>query len=210
MNRMPLLFAGFFLTFASAWVGLVLAPWAQFGNLQPVPNPEGDSAPAGLEIVPPEPPGLAAAGERIYAANGCIYCHSQQIRDVDMDETRNRGWGKRQSVPRDYIRRKVVYLGTMRTGPDLTNVGQRYDAAWHHKHLYAPRSINHWSTMPAYPFLYRVQKIQGEGSPDALDLEPADAPPPGHEIVPTQQAKELVAYLLSLKQDYSLPEAKIE
>jgi cytochrome c oxidase cbb3-type subunit II len=40
-----------------------------------------------------------------------------------------------------------------------------------------------------------------------LKLEGADAPRPGHEIVPTAEAEALVAYLLSLKRDYALPEA---
>jgi cytochrome c oxidase cbb3-type subunit II len=211
MNRMPLLFAGFFFTFASAWVGLVLLPWSQFGNLTPVANPDEVNAKAGQEIVPPALPGLAAAGERIYAAEGCVYCHSQQVRPGNQGSDMERGWGQRPSAPRDYIRRRIAYLGTMRTGPDLTNAGLRYpDPAWHHKHLYAPRSVANWSTMPAFRYLYEVRPIQGQRSPEALDLAPGDAPPPGYEVVPTENARALVAYLISLRQDYSLPEVKIE
>jgi cytochrome c oxidase cbb3-type subunit II len=33
---------------------------------------------------------------------------------------------------------------------------------------------------------------------------------PGYEVVPTEDAKALVAYLLSLKRDYPLPEAPEE
>ena len=58
--------------------------------------------------------------------------------------------------------------------------------------------------MPEYRFLFITQKISGQPSQDALVLTPADAPPAGYEIVPTAQAKSLVAYLLSLKKGYHL------
>lgn len=210
MNRMPLLFAGLFLTFALAWLGLVLAPWAQFGHLDQIKNPDEANADLTLEMVPPVPPGLAMAGERVYAANGCVYCHTQQVRRPGVGGDIARGWGTRQSMPRDYIFRHTVFLGSMRTGPDLANVGARepaYTAAWFHKHLYSPRSVVGWSTMPSYSYLYTQRRIQGERSADALDLEPGLAAPEGYEIVPTEEARALVAYLMSLKQNYPLPEA---
>jgi cytochrome c oxidase cbb3-type subunit 2 len=58
--------------------------------------------------------------------------------------------------------------------------------------------------MPAYRFLFVTQKISGQPSQDALVLPDADAPPAGYEIIPTAQAKSLVAYLLSLKKGYHL------
>jgi hypothetical protein len=42
---------------------------------------------------------------------------------------------------------------------------------------------------------------------DAVKLDGADVPPPGYEVVPTEDGKALVDYLLSLKRDYALPEA---
>ena len=62
--------------------------------------------------------------------------------------------------------------------------------------------------MPAYRFLFVTRKISGLPSQDALDLPVADAPPAGYEILPTADAKALVAYLLSLKNDYHLPDEK--
>jgi cytochrome c oxidase cbb3-type subunit 2 len=64
--------------------------------------------------------------------------------------------------------------------------------------------------MPGYPYLYKEQKIVGQGTPDALRFPPGykNAPAPGYEIVPTDEARALVTYLLSLKLDYELPEAK--
>lgn len=65
--------------------------------------------------------------------------------------------------------------------------------------------------MPPFAFLYKVQPIVGEGSPNAVAIT-ADseyAPEPGYEVVPTRRAEALVEYMLSLKIDYSLPEAPI-
>jgi len=67
---------------------------------------------------------------------------------------------------------------------------------------------NRDSTMPAYKFLYERQPISGERSADALQLTGPDAPPPGWEIVPTYDAKCLVAYLMSLDQSHPLKEVK--
>lgn len=205
MNRLPTLFAGFFLTFLTAWLGLVIIPYIQFGQLEPKLDADtGDQFPAART-------GLAERGKQVYQANGCIYCHSQQIRPYDVEEGANRGWGARRTVPRDYLYDKPHVLGTMRTGPDLTNVGQRLsDAQWHHEHLYAPQSKAAWSTMSPYKYLYRVQKIEGQPSPKALRLTGKDAPAPGYEIVPTPDAEALVAYLLSLNRNYALPEAPLE
>jgi cytochrome c oxidase cbb3-type subunit 2 len=53
--------------------------------------------------------------------------------------------------------------------------------------------------MPPFPFLFVTRKIEGTKSPDALNLPPEFAPPAGMEIVPTDDAKALIAYLQSLK-----------
>jgi cytochrome c oxidase cbb3-type subunit 2 len=79
-----------------------------------------------------------------------------------------------------------------------------YSAAWHHVHLYAPRSINPDSNMPAYRFLYEKRRISGERSAAALQLSGSDAPPEGWEVVPTYDAQCVVAYLMGLNQSHSL------
>jgi cytochrome c oxidase cbb3-type subunit 2 len=84
-----------------------------------------------------------------------------------------------------------------------------YSAAWHHVHLYAPRSINLDSNMPAYRFLYEKRRIAGERSADALHLSSSDAPPEGWEVVPSYDAKCLVAYLMTLNQSHPLKEARL-
>jgi hypothetical protein len=62
--------------------------------------------------------------------------------------------------------------------------------------------------MPAFRFLYEKHLIEGERSADALQLTGSDAPPTGWEIVPTYDAKCLVAYLMSRDQSHPLKEVK--
>lgn len=83
-----------------------------------------------------------------------------------------------------------------------------YSAAWHHVHLYSPRSINPDSNMPAYRFLYEKRRIAGERSAEALELSSGDAPPEGWEVVPTYDAKCVVAYLMGLNQSHPLKEVR--
>lgn len=205
MNRLPLLFIGVLAAFAASWLGLAVYPLVALGHLQPVPDEETN------EYFPPALSGLAIAGQRVYAASGCIYCHSQQVRPATLSTDIEKGLGVRRTVARDYLRERTVFLGTMRTGPDLTNIGIRKpDPGWLHRHLYDPRSVTEWSIMPSYRFLYRMQEIQGQPSANALQgLAGPHAPPAGFEVVPTPEATELVAYLLSLKRSYPLPEAPL-
>jgi len=59
------------------------------------------------------------------------------------------------------------------------NEAPMYSAAWHHRHLYSPRSIALDSIMPAYSFLYAKRPVTGEQSADALKLTGHDAPAQG-------------------------------
>ncbi len=93
------------------------------------------------------------------------------------------------------------------TPADKTKTDE-YSAAWHHRHLYSPRSISIDSNMPAYRFLYEKRRIAGDRSADALQLTGSEAPPAGWEIVPTYDANCLVAYLMSLDQSHPLKEVK--
>ncbi|MEI8388152.1 MAG: cbb3-type cytochrome c oxidase subunit II, partial [Verrucomicrobiota bacterium] len=205
MNRLPLIFLGVLITFASSWLGFVVYPYFALGHMRPVPDEDTGG------YFPPALSGLAVAGERVYAANGCVYCHSQQVRPGALSTDIQKGLGPRRTVARDYLRTQPVFLGTMRTGPDLANVGiRRTDTGWLHRHLYDSRSVTEWSVMPSYRFLYKVRQIQGQPSDDALQgLAGPHAPPAGYEVVPTDDANALVAYLLSLKRNYPLPEAPL-
>lgn len=96
------------------------------------------------------------------------------------------------------------------------NVGDRGisadDGQWHYQHLYNPQITSPGSTMPPYRYLFEVKPIDGEPEPDALNIDPnhPDAPAEGMQIVPTQRARALVAYLKSLRLNYGLPEAPVE
>jgi cbb3-type cytochrome oxidase cytochrome c subunit len=309
---------GIFGTFAFSWVGLILIPNLQIGHLDPQSDEEG------TDVYPTPKSGMADRGRKIYAANGCIYCHSQQVRADYAASDIDRKWGARRSAPRDYIFARPVLLGKMRMGPDLSNIGKRapaeeenaspapsaspagspgpaaspakaspaaspanpsaspataasaspkpanspaasaspagaaaspgaapvpaessppaaganpapatqaasvaapptgspagveakpgepplYSTAWHHRHLYSPRSFSIDSDMPAYRFLYEKRPIAGEPSADALKLTGRDTPAAGWEIVPTYDAQCLVAYLMSLDQSHPLKEVK--
>lgn len=114
------------------------------------------------------------------------------------------GWGRRGNVAQDYLQDAPVFLGSQRLGPDLANIGVRQpDPTWHLMHLYAPTNKVAGSTMPPYRFLFEKRKIDRQPSPDALPV-PVEA---GYEIVPTDKARALVAYLQSLHSDVPLFEA---
>jgi cbb3-type cytochrome oxidase cytochrome c subunit len=120
-----------------------------------------------------------------------------------------RRWGIRATVAQDYLFDEPPMIGEQRIGPDLANVGtRRPNRTWQMWHLYNPRlGDDPSSTMPAYPFLFKIQKIGAKPSPDALKIPGDTSVPPGHERVPTPEAQALVAYLLSLQSDVSLEEA---
>ena len=80
--------------------------------------------------------GLAEQGRVVYATNGCVYCHSQQVHSRLANADIDRGWGERRTVARDYLRDRAPYLGDSRLGDDLANVGTRRDKAdWLYEHI---------------------------------------------------------------------------
>src|SRR6266705_800666 len=113
------LFLGIFGTFAFSWVGLTVIPNLQIGALNPQTDEEGG------DVYPAPPSGMMLRGARVYAANGCVYCHSQQVRPDYEAADIDRKWGERRSAPRDYLFQPIAFLGQMRTGPDLASVGKR-------------------------------------------------------------------------------------
>ena len=283
---------GIFGTLAFSWLGLAYVPNLQIGHLDPQMEEDGSDA------YPVPKSGMAERGRRVYVANGCFYCHSEQVRADYAGADIDRKWGDRRSAPRDYIFDRPVLLGRLRMGPDLSNIGKRapaeteaaaspaanasaspapagspapatanpvtaaptpapsaaqspaaslasaaanpaasaaqspvaaaspgaspgvtaanapsgipalYSTAWHYQHLYAPRSLNIDSNMPAYRFLFDKRHIGGEPAADALKLRGSDAPTEGYEIIPNYDAKCLVAYLMSLDQSHPLKEVK--
>ncbi|HEY9854230.1 MAG TPA: cbb3-type cytochrome c oxidase subunit II [Stenomitos sp.] len=141
-----------------------------------------------------------AAGRQVYISEGCIYCHSQQIRDPAFTTDQARGWG-RASVPSDYYYDVPQLMGTARTGPDLFNVAARLpDRHWQLLHLYQPRALVPWSIMPSFGYLFRVKDAAAPGE-EVVTVPPAYAPA-GKVIVASPEASHLVDYLLSLDHTY--------
>lgn len=200
-------------SFGLPWLCLIVIPAMKYQQLTPVAY---DKDRDGVEgIYPPAP--VNGQGQLVYIREGCNQCHTQMIRPVQLGlDGWYKGWGQDQEAKpaaavrptemRDYLSEKYALLGIQRVGQDLANYGWRApDANALHVHLYAPLSVHDWSTMPAYKHLYKLQKIQGPVSEQALKLPKKFAPPAGYEVVPTEEANRLVEYLLSLKKDYVIP-----
>ncbi|MFN3408820.1 MAG: cbb3-type cytochrome c oxidase subunit II [Limisphaerales bacterium] len=148
----------------------------------------------------------ADAAERTLKPTGAKF--SVQVRAVGPDI--ERGWGLRGSVAADYLQDHPVLLGSQRLGPDLANIGLRQpDLRWHLNHLYAPASTVPGSTMPPYRFLFETRPVGSQPSPLALQLPAEFAPPTGYEVVPTDDALALAAYLVSLRASVPLFEAPV-
>ena len=159
-----------------------------------------------LNRLPPEP-GLRPyseqelRGRRVYINNGCVYCHSQQPRDPTYGVDQLRNWG-RASTPGDYAFDQPHLLGTMRTGPDLFNIGARQPSeVWHLFHLYQPRSVLPNSLMPSYPYLFQY-KDTAEEADKVVNVPEVWKRKKGKTVVATPRAIDLVAYLLALDRTY--------
>jgi len=153
----------------------------------------------------------ARKGKEIFIANGCVACHTQQVRNIEMDKP----WGSRPSVAADYARihrtsflqNTATLMGSERTGPDLANIGARQPLeSWHLVHLFNPRAVVKESIMPAYPWLFNIKDTAEKGDVvvsvpgEFLDGEKGS-------VVASKEAMQLVAYLQSLKQ-VELPDGR--
>jgi cbb3-type cytochrome oxidase subunit 1 len=90
-------------------------------------------------------------GRRLYISEGCVYCHTQQVRAIVTDV----GLGP-VSAAGDYAFDPAGTSGYLRLGPDLTHAGSREltdSARWVREHLVDPRALRPWSTMPSYRYL---------------------------------------------------------
>lgn len=146
-------------------------------------------------------------GLQIYVQESCVACHTQQVRNIEMDNV----WGDRPSIPSDYYyskarldiwRQSPSILGTERTGPDLTNVGRRQPGKeWHLLHLYNPRIVVKESIMPGYPWLFEEKSESEITDEDVVVAVPSEySKNPNKKIIAKKEALDLTAYLISLKQ----------
>jgi cytochrome c oxidase cbb3-type subunit 2 len=204
VNKVIVLALGVLCTVILSFIGLVWAPYWQLYDIQPktITNDLGQNVtyPASYDEL------STGAGRRVYIAYGCIYCHSQQVRPSPQYTDIERGWGQRRSVPRDYLLEHPPLMGTMRTGPDLANIGLRQPALnWHHLHLFDPQIVSPGSIMPAAPFWYdRTEIDPGEKGyllPEAYYGKKT-------WIIPKKEASLLVEYLISREQAHRLEQVE--
>ncbi|HEY5264359.1 MAG TPA: cbb3-type cytochrome c oxidase subunit II [Steroidobacteraceae bacterium] len=181
MNKLLLIAGGSTLVYAALALLMGVLPGVELSNTAPGPgvNPLSE---------------LQAQGRAVYVANGCSYCHTQQVRPLQQDKVFGR-----PSAPGDFTYQTPELLGSERTGPDLTNVGERQSSlVWQYIHLYNPRAVVPQSIMPAFDWMFQVVDSAPPGV-TAVPLPKSYAPAHG-VVVPTHDAQALVAYLLSLKQ----------
>jgi cytochrome c oxidase cbb3-type subunit 2 len=190
MNRHLDLVIGVLIAIMFATMLRVVLPYAQLADIRP---------PKGLKPYTDE----QLRGRAVYIREGCIYCHTQQPRDPGQTPADGaRGWG-RPSVPADYVHDRPPLLGTMRTGPDLFNIGARQPSQeWHLVHLYQPRAVVPGSIMPAYPYLFRHSR-EPAGQVEVNVPEKFRITGAG-PIVATRDALDLVAYLKGLDHTYPI------
>ncbi len=111
---------------------------------------------------------LQLLGKKIYQREGCMNCHTQQVRNLLFDAQRY-GMGEVETFKRFKVRGHILapptqpgeialdqphQLGTRRTGPDLARVGGKYDNTWHINHFKDPRYTTPGSLMVRYSWLF--------------------------------------------------------
>lgn len=181
MNKLVLIAGGSTLIYAILAVMMGVLPGIELSRTPPGPGVEPLTA-------------LQAEGREVFVANGCSYCHTQQVRPLPQDKVFGR-----PSAPGDFAYQTPELLGSERTGPDLTNIGVRQPSAvWQYIHLYNPRAVVPESVMPSFDWMFAVVDQAPPGI-TAVPLPKSYAPAHG-VVVPTHEAQALLAYLLSLKQ----------
>mgnify|MGYP001795078668 CR=1 FL=1 len=105
MKGLQSLFLGIFGIFAFSWLGMAVITNFQMGSLNPQTDEDGG------DVYPSPLSGMARRGAQVYAANGCVYCHSQQVRPGYGGSDLDRKWGPRRRAPGDYIFERVGLRG---------------------------------------------------------------------------------------------------
>jgi cbb3-type cytochrome oxidase cytochrome c subunit len=113
---------------------------------------------------------LERQGRQVYFVNACYNCHTQYIRSVD--------WGlgaDRLAEPGDYYLQAPPLLGSIRTGPDLSQAGGEHTDDWHEAHFHNPRLTRPESIMPNFEFLGQQQTRALIAYVQSLGFKDADA-----------------------------------
>jgi cytochrome c oxidase cbb3-type subunit 2 len=100
---------------------------------------------------------LIEYGERIYAIEGCWYCHTDQTRTLVQDVVLNGSdsYPAPPSSAGEYIYQNVTFPGTRRIGPDLSRTGvKRPSRDWHRSHFWSPKTASPGSVMPSFQHFF--------------------------------------------------------
>lgn len=111
---------------------------------------------------------LIEMGERIYASEGCFYCHTDQTRTLVQDLVLNGSdsYPAPPSSANEYIYQNVTFPGTKRNGPDLSRVGvKRPSRDWHKAHFWSPKSQSVGSIMPSFRHFFDFDPHGTDKSP---------------------------------------------
>jgi len=112
---------------------------------------------------------LEEKGRSLYIANGCTYCHTQFVRNID--------WGlgaERIAQSGDYVAERPHLLGSERTGPDLSQEGGEHPDDWHLAHYTNPRFVRPESMMPSFAYLGKEGIAALTAYKQALGFKDAD------------------------------------
>ena len=132
---------------------------------------------------------LAAAGASVDVQ---VRFHGEDLMYNDLQNPEGRNWGRRRSVAQDYLFAEPPMLGSVRIGPDLANIGARYNRDMLMSILLDPKTLKKDSKMPQHGFLFKQAEKDEQRQP-------------------TREAEALVDYLLSLKSaHYPLSEAPVD
>lgn len=96
---------------------------------------------------------LRLMGRDVYIREGCVGCHSQQVRTLQAETER---YGHYSTAGESVYDHPFLW-GSKRTGPDLARVGGRYSDDWQRIHLRNPRDVVPESVMPSYPWLEKAE-----------------------------------------------------
>jgi len=138
---------------------------------------------------------LEEHGRLVYQREGCMYCHTQQIRPLRTEMIRY-GIHHSPAPPadeREYVYDEPHFFGTKHNGPDLSRLGGKYSDDWHFSHLNNPQQMVPGTIMPAFTWLF--------SNPNPAD--PSQTPVPDHDCIA------LVAYLQSLGADRMVWDPKV-
>ncbi len=129
---------------------------------------------------------LIHEGERLFAKEGCFYCHTDQTRTLVQDVVLNGSdsYPAPPSSANEYIFQEITFPGTRRIGPDLSRVGiKRPSRDWHKGHFWSPKTASKGSIMPALKHFF-----DEDPSGKSLGISPG---------IPNRQFEALYQYLMT-------------